>query len=137
MGSGSVCTTEIAPGFVLVSVDGQYCMTCGSDKIIKLWNPRGAVLLKSYTGHGYEVLDCKASCDNANMCSGGMDKTVIFWDVASGNVLRKYRGHAGRSFFKKWQKLIQQIFRSIVQHFCSENALTKVLQIRFKMFQAV
>ena len=79
----------------LFTVDGQYCMTCGSDKMIRLWNPRSGVMLKSYSGHGYEVLDCKASCDNANMCSCGMDKTVIYWDVASGNVLRKYRGHAG------------------------------------------
>ena len=70
-------------------------MTCGSDKMVRLWNPRSGVMLKSYSGHGYEVLDCKASCDNANMCSCGMDKTVIYWDVASGNVLRKYRGHAG------------------------------------------
>ena len=70
-------------------------MTCGSDKMIKLWNPRSGVMLKSYAGHGYEVLDCKASCDNANMCSCGIDKVVILWDVASGNVLRKYRGHAG------------------------------------------
>ena len=70
-------------------------MTCGSDKMVKLWNPQSGVMLKSYAGHGYEVLDCKASCDNANMCSCGMDKTVILWDVASGNVLRKYRGHAG------------------------------------------
>ena len=89
----SVCTFTIY--IFLFTVDGQYCMTCGSDKMVRLWNPRSGVMLKSYSGHGYEVLDCKASCDNANMCSCGMDKTVIYWDVASGNVLRKYRGHAG------------------------------------------
>ncbi len=70
-------------------------MTCGSDKSIKLWNPRAGVQLKTYTGHAYEVLDVRGSCDNANLCSAGMDKAVIFWDVASGNVIRKYRGHAG------------------------------------------
>ena len=80
---------------IYLPVDGQYCMTCGSDKVLRLWNPRSGVALKSYSGHSYEVLDCKASCDNANLCSCGMDKTVMYWDVASGNALRKYRGHAG------------------------------------------
>ena len=77
------------------TVDGNYCMTCGSDKSLKLWNPMKGLLLKSYSGHSYEVLDAKASSDNGQLCSCGMDKTVILWDVASGNVLRKYRGHVG------------------------------------------
>lgn len=45
-------------------VDGDYCLTCGSDKSIKLWNPYRGVLLKTYSGHGYEVLDAQSSCDS-------------------------------------------------------------------------
>lgn len=75
--------------------DGNYCITCGSDKSVKLWNPHRNILLKTYCGHGYEVLDAQASCDNSQLCSCGMDKSVVLFDVATGNAVRKYRGHAG------------------------------------------
>ena len=45
-------------------VDGNYCLTCGSDKKIKLWNPGSALYLNTYAGHGNEVLDAASSCDN-------------------------------------------------------------------------
>lgn len=71
-------------------------MTCGSDKTMKLWNPLSGTLLKTYIGHGNEVLDAQGSCDNCQLCSCSLDKTVILWDVASGNIVRKFRGHAGK-----------------------------------------
>ena len=37
---------------VRYNVDGNYCLTCGSDKSLKLWNPERGTVLKSYTGHG-------------------------------------------------------------------------------------
>lgn len=46
------------------TVDGDYCLTCGSDKSLKLWNPYRGALLKSYTGHGFDVLDAHSSCDS-------------------------------------------------------------------------
>ncbi|NXA57540.1 WDR83 protein, partial [Nothocercus julius] len=77
--------------------DGNYCVTGGSDKTLKLWNPRKGTLLRSYLGHGYEVLDAAGSFDNSQLCSGSADKTVALWDVATGQVVRKFRGHAGVS----------------------------------------
>lgn len=80
---------------VRFNCDGNYCLTCGSDKSIKLWNPHRNLLLKNYQVHAYEVLDAQASCDNSQICSCGMDKYVCATDVATGKILRKYRGHAG------------------------------------------
>uniref|UniRef100_A0A2K5DSU7 WD repeat domain-containing protein 83 n=1 Tax=Aotus nancymaae TaxID=37293 RepID=A0A2K5DSU7_AOTNA len=74
---------------VRFNVDGNYCLTCGSDKTLKLWNPLRRTLLRTYSGHGYEVLDAAGSFDNSN-------KAVVLWDVASGQVVRKFRGHAGK-----------------------------------------
>lgn len=82
---------------VRFNVDGNYCLTCGSDKTLKLWNPLRGTLLRTYSGHGYEVLDAAGSFDNSSLCSGGGDKAVVLWDVASGQVVRKFRGHAGVS----------------------------------------
>ncbi|XP_066913209.1 WD repeat domain-containing protein 83-like [Clytia hemisphaerica] len=81
---------------VRFNFDGEYCMTCGSDKSVKLWNPYKNILLKTYSGHGYEVLDCASSTDNSRLASCSADKTVVLWDVATGQVVRKYRGHLGR-----------------------------------------
>ena len=77
--------------------DGEYCMTCGSDKSVKLWNPYKNICLKTYAGHGYEVLDCASSTDNSQLVSCSADKTIVLWDVGSGKVIRKYRGHLGVS----------------------------------------
>ena len=82
---------------VRFNFDGEYCMTCGSDKSVKLWNPYKNILLKTYSGHGYEVLDCTSSADNSRLASCSADKTVVLWDVATGQVIRKYRGHLGVS----------------------------------------
>lgn len=76
--------------------DGNYCLTCGSDKTIKLWNPLKKLLIKKYTGHGYDVLDVVGSIDNCQLASCSSDKSVIYWDVASGQIVRRFRGHAGR-----------------------------------------
>ncbi|NXO73890.1 WDR83 protein, partial [Phainopepla nitens] len=91
------------------NADGNYCLTCGSDKTLKLWNPHKGTALRTYQGHGYEVLDAagprrahgtlpcpRGSFDNSPICSGGADKAVALWDVTTGQVVRKYRGHAGK-----------------------------------------
>lgn len=87
--------SELVNCFFHISVDGSYCLTCGADKSVKLWNPHLGTMIKSYTGHGYEVLDAHSSIDNAQFCSCSLDKAVLLWDVATGKILRKYRGHVG------------------------------------------
>jgi WD40 repeat protein len=51
------------------------------------------VLLKTYLGHGQDVLDVRGSCDNSQLVSCSKDKLVVVWDVTSGSALRKYRGN--------------------------------------------
>jgi len=79
---------------VRFNADGSYCMTCGSDRKVKLWNPNRNLLLKTYPGHGKEALDVASSCDSAKLVTCGADKMVILWDVTTGQSLRRYRGHA-------------------------------------------
>lgn len=78
---------------VRFNTDGNYCLTCGSDKTLRLWNPHKGTLLKTYMGHGYEVLDAVASSENDKLASCGADKMVVLWDVATGKSVRKFRGH--------------------------------------------
>lgn len=77
------------------AVDGSYCLSCGSDKKLKLWNPQTGLLLKTYHGHADEVLDAQGSCDSCHIVSASRDKTIIYWDVSTGQPLRRLRVHAG------------------------------------------
>ncbi|CAG4969834.1 unnamed protein product [Colias eurytheme] len=79
---------------VRFNIDGTYCLTCGADKKVKLWNPHKNLLLKTYGGHANEVLDVAGSCDSSQIISGSVDKSVILWDVTTGQPLRRYRAHA-------------------------------------------
>uniref|UniRef100_A0AAR5PKH4 WD repeat domain-containing protein 83 n=1 Tax=Dendroctonus ponderosae TaxID=77166 RepID=A0AAR5PKH4_DENPD len=86
--------TQGAVRAVRFNVDGTYCLTCGADKKIKLWNPYRHLMLKTYGGHAGEVLDVCASCDSSQIVSCSADKSVIVWDVSTGQPLKRYRGHA-------------------------------------------
>ncbi|XP_071497727.1 WD repeat domain-containing protein 83-like [Diadema antillarum] len=116
---------------VRFNVDGNYCMTCGSDKSLKLWNPKRNLLLKSYSGHGYEVLDAMGSVDNGHLCSCGGDKTVILWDVATGKMMRKYRGHAGRVNCVRFNEDSSVILSGSI------DATVKIWDCRSRKFDAI
>lgn len=81
-------------------MDGNYCVTCGSDKTIKLWNPLKSSLLKTYSGTGNEVLDAASSSDNAQIAAGGADKACTVFDVETGKQLRRWRCHGGTEIGK-------------------------------------
>ena len=57
----------------------------------RLYSPLKGLLLKTYKGHNYDVLDIRCSFDNACLCSGSADKNVFLWDVATGNPTRKWK----------------------------------------------
>ncbi|TKR65223.1 hypothetical protein L596_025654 [Steinernema carpocapsae] len=78
---------------VRFNVNGNYCLSCGSDKSVKLWNPFKGTLLKTYTGAGSDVLDASSSPDNSIIASGGYDKVLTLHDVETGKIQRRVRGH--------------------------------------------
>ncbi len=94
---------------VRLSHDGNYCMTAGDDRSVKLFNPHKddpsqsagnrheALLIKNYTGvHGYQILDVVISRDNAKFATGGGDKSCFYWDVSTGRVIRRIQAHNHR-----------------------------------------
>jgi len=100
--------------------DGRYAMTCGHDKVLRLWNPSRpevnpdsgaaklwagdpsgrvelALHIKEYAGaHGHEVTGVAIARDNASFASCGGDRAVFLWDVTTGHVRRKLEGHTSR-----------------------------------------
>ena len=71
---------------------------------MKLWSYRKGLLLKTYNGHRYEVLDVAASSDSSTIVSAGMDKVALIWDVTSAQVIRALRGHSGQINVVKYNK---------------------------------
>ncbi len=46
--------------------DGKYCLSCGKDRSLRLWNPHKGILIKSYNGHAREVRDVAVSrCESS------------------------------------------------------------------------
>ncbi|KAG0175254.1 WD repeat-containing protein 83 [Apophysomyces sp. BC1034] len=72
---------------------GQYCLSAGHDRTVRLWNPATGMHLHTYTGHGREVLGVAVASDNAKIASCGVDRAVMLWDVGSGEILRRYTAH--------------------------------------------
>eukprot|EP00899_Mesostigma_viride_P022309 jgi/Mesvir1/3262/Mv16399-RA.1 len=78
---------------VKYNTDCNYCLSCGRDRSLRLWNPVRGLHISTYNGHGADVRDVVVSSDNARLASCGGDRSVIIWDVASGGILRRFRGH--------------------------------------------
>eukprot|EP00005_Dracoamoeba_jomungandri_P004289 CAMPEP_0174259152 /NCGR_PEP_ID=MMETSP0439-20130205/8028_1 /TAXON_ID=0 /ORGANISM="Stereomyxa ramosa, Strain Chinc5" /LENGTH=234 /DNA_ID=CAMNT_0015342943 /DNA_START=112 /DNA_END=813 /DNA_ORIENTATION=- len=55
------------------------------------------ILIKTYTGHGYEVRDLDVLEDNSQIASCGKDRQTFLWDVATGKCIRKFSGHQTRT----------------------------------------
>jgi mitogen-activated protein kinase organizer 1 len=82
---------------VAFNSDGNYCLSGGQDRTVKLWNPAKGSLIKTYSAHAHAVLDVSTAKDNAKIASVGGDKNgPFYWDVASGRVIRKFRGHTAK-----------------------------------------
>ena len=50
--------------------DGNYCLSGGQDRSVRLWNPTKGTIIKTYNAHAHVVLDVCTTKDNARMASG-------------------------------------------------------------------
>ncbi|OAQ31736.1 WD repeat domain-containing protein 83 [Linnemannia elongata AG-77] len=75
---------------------GEYILTGGVDRTVRLWNPDTKFCIKTYEAHGWEVLDLAVSPENGKFASCGGDRTVFLWDVMSGMTIRRFTGHTQR-----------------------------------------
>eukprot|EP00033_Pygsuia_biforma_P004983 GCRY01005466.1.p1 GENE.GCRY01005466.1~~GCRY01005466.1.p1 ORF type:complete len:303 (+),score=48.05 GCRY01005466.1:214-1122(+) len=113
--------------------DGNYCMSCGQDSILKLWNPHQGTEITQYKGHGSEVLDVTFGSENNVFASCGADKQVFVWDVASGHLIRKFIGHNSRvnsvSFNKECSVIASGSFDTSVRLWDVKSRMREPIQI--------
>jgi mitogen-activated protein kinase organizer 1 len=79
------------------SSDGNYCMTCSADRTAKLWNPFTGLLIKSYAGHGKEVLGIALpKGENNRFATASGDRKVFVWDTTTSKTVQKFQSHTQR-----------------------------------------
>ncbi|KAG0205748.1 WD repeat-containing protein 83 [Mortierella sp. GBA30] len=87
---------------------GEYILTGGVDRTVRLWNPDTKFCIKSYEAHGWEILDLAVSPENGKFASCGGDKTVFLWDVLSGTTIRRFSGHTQLTMFYLYTALARE-----------------------------
>ncbi|KAJ3159151.1 WD repeat-containing protein 83 [Geranomyces michiganensis] len=79
--------------------DGNYILTAGHDRLVRLWNPETGMAIKTYEAHGKAVLALAIpppGADNTRFASGSEDRAVLVWDVATGRPIRRFTSHTHR-----------------------------------------
>jgi len=113
------------------NTNGEYCVSCGYDKTIRLWNPYRNKCIKIYRGHGYQVVDVVVNKDNSQLASCGGDKTPFLWDVQSGKVLRKFKGHDSEINCLRFEKECNVLVSG------GYDKTTKIWDIRSRNFEPI
>ena len=109
------------------SNNGDYLMSAGKDRNIKLWNSGSGRLIKKYSGgNNYEINSIWISHDNSFFLSSGADSNIFLSDVSKGNVVTKMQGHKKKVSTLCWN-YSDQLFIS-----GSDDNLVKVWDTREK-----
>jgi len=75
------------------STTNPLIVSCGWDKLVKVWNLSNCKLRKNLVGHTVYLNTVTVSPDGSLCASGGKDGTAMLWDLAEGK--RLYKLEAG------------------------------------------
>jgi WD40 repeat protein len=84
--SGAVSSVSVSPS-------GEFLLTGGQDKTVRLWEIASGREVRQFKGHTDMVSVVVFSPDGKQALSGGGDNTLRLWDVATGNEVRRFEGH--------------------------------------------
>jgi WD40 repeat protein/serine/threonine protein kinase len=75
---------------VCLSADGQFALSGGDDKILRLWEVATGQCLRTFTGHTRSVNSVCLNADGRFALSGSYDSTLKLWDIATGKCLQTF-----------------------------------------------
>jgi WD40 repeat protein/uncharacterized caspase-like protein len=72
------------------SPDGNLLATAHEDGVVRLWDVKAGMEVKSFTGHEGPVVSIDYSDSGKHILSSGADKTVRVWDTADGQEVHRF-----------------------------------------------
>lgn len=88
-----------APAYQVVTVglspEGNYGLSTGFEKKIRLWDLQEGRQINMLTGHTGDVYAAAFSPDTRYILSGGWDPVVRLWDFSSGKEIKQFTGSKG------------------------------------------
>mmetsp|Transcript_21542 Transcript_21542/g.52432 ORF Transcript_21542/g.52432 Transcript_21542/m.52432 type:complete len:316 (+) Transcript_21542:88-1035(+) len=66
---------------VVISSDGQFCMSASWDTTLRLWDIGTGNTVRKFTGHTKDVFAVAFSADNRQIVSGSRDRTIKLWNT--------------------------------------------------------
>ena len=79
---------------VAFSKDGQFLLSGGYDRMLKLWNAAQGKRVWTYEGQADGLRSVAISRDGTRVATGAEDSTVRLWDAKTGSLLHALRGHS-------------------------------------------
>lgn len=78
---------------VAISPDGHLIASTSRDKVVKLWDRKTGLKIRTLVGHREWVTSAAFSPDGQTILSCSDDRTVRLWEVATGKRIRTLTGH--------------------------------------------
>lgn len=75
--------------------NSQLVVSCGCDKMIKIWESKSGNNIQSFEGHEDNVTCCTFTHDDQYIVSASADRSVKVWSLESGNEVLSLLGHEG------------------------------------------
>jgi WD40 repeat protein len=78
---------------VAFSPDGNYAISGGADRTLRLWDTTTGRCLRTVEAHRDQLTAVAFTADGTQVISGSQDATLKLWDLASGNCVLTFEGH--------------------------------------------
>jgi WD40 repeat protein len=73
--------------------DSKMLASCGTEKVVRLWNVSSGERIATLKGHSDSVLSCVFSPDGKLLATGSVDESIRIWDVKQGIEIQSLAGH--------------------------------------------
>ena len=81
-----------AVGTVCYAPDGQLILSVSRDHLLKLWDARSGLLIRTLYGHEGRILSAAFSPSGKRILSSGKDAQLNLWDTHTGALLQSFEG---------------------------------------------
>lgn len=76
------------------SPNGRELVTASEKGAVILWDMKAGRVVRSFAGHGAEVLTVTFSADGERLLTASADMLAILWNVRTGKIIRRFKAHS-------------------------------------------